>query len=85
MPPPPGIAGLSFFGNSATIASVVIKRPAISSPTMGAFPPWRKVDDQITCSKRNCLIKSITSLSTLPEGNVGVTTSSSKTNIYQFF
>jgi hypothetical protein len=27
VPPPPGIAGLSFFGNSATIASVVIIQP----------------------------------------------------------
>jgi hypothetical protein len=30
MPPPPGIAGLSFFGSSATIASVVIKRPVLA-------------------------------------------------------
>ena len=29
MPPAPGIAGSSFFGSSATIASVVIIRPAI--------------------------------------------------------
>jgi hypothetical protein len=30
MPPPPGIAGLSFFGSSATMASVVMNRPATS-------------------------------------------------------
>src|SRR5690606_17672345 len=29
--PPPGIAGSSFFGSSATIASVVIIRPAIDA------------------------------------------------------
>ena len=31
MPPPPGAAGASFFGASATIASVVIIRPAIDA------------------------------------------------------
>ena len=31
MPPPAGIAGSSFFGASATIASVVIIRPAIEA------------------------------------------------------
>jgi hypothetical protein len=37
MPPPPGIAELSFFGNSATIASVVIKRPAIEEASCSAM------------------------------------------------
>ena len=31
MPPPAGIAGSSFFGASATMASVVIIRPAIDA------------------------------------------------------
>jgi hypothetical protein len=39
MPPPGGIAGMgvSFFGFSATIASVVIKRPAIDAPSCSAI------------------------------------------------
>jgi hypothetical protein len=39
MPPPGGMAGMgvSFFGFSATIASVVIKRPAIEAPSCSAM------------------------------------------------
>jgi len=36
MPPPPGIAGLSFFGSSATMASVVIKSPATDAAPCNA-------------------------------------------------
>jgi hypothetical protein len=38
MPPPgpPGIAGLCFFGSSATIASVVISRPAMEAASCSA-------------------------------------------------
>ena len=39
MPPPgpPGIARLCFFGNSATIASVVISRPAMEAAPCSAI------------------------------------------------
>jgi hypothetical protein len=39
MPPPgpPGIAGLCFFGSSATIASVVIRRPAMEAASCSAI------------------------------------------------
>ena len=39
MPPPGGMAGIgvSFLGFSATMASVVIKRPAIDAPSCSAM------------------------------------------------
>jgi len=37
IPPPGGIAGLCFFGSSATIASVVISRPAMEAAPCSAI------------------------------------------------
>ena len=47
-PPPPGIAGLCFFGSSATIASVVISRPAMeAAPCSACAHHFGRVDDAL--------------------------------------